>query len=80
MTDSLLAAFERKLDRVIGELERLSQQNVSLEQQLADAKASTKAKEEQWQLERKRLIDKNELAKTRVEAMIGRLKSLEEHS
>jgi len=34
--------------------------------------------QDKWQQERTRLIEKNELAKSKVEAMIMRLKSLEQ--
>jgi cell division protein ZapB len=36
-----------------------------------------KARESAWQQERVRLIEKNELARSRVEAMITHLKSLD---
>ncbi len=36
--------------------------------------------EQQWKQERAQLIEKNEIARTRVEAMIGRLKALEHES
>ena len=76
MTDQLLAALESKLDRLISACDQLNRDNHELRQQLARART----KEEEWQGERKRLIEKNELAKNRVEAMITRLKSLEEHN
>ncbi len=76
MTDQLLAALESKLDRLIGACDQLSRENDELRQQVARARV----KEDEWLGERKRLIEKNELAKNRVEAMITRLKSLEEHN
>jgi cell division protein ZapB len=67
MTDNLLTALETKLDQLIALVERQQKEN----QQLRE-------KESEWARERARLIEKNELARTRVEAMITRLKSLEQ--
>ncbi|BFM14072.1 hypothetical protein R50073_02550 [Maricurvus nonylphenolicus] len=67
MTDNLLTALEAKLDQLIQLVERQQKEN----QQLRE-------KEGEWARERARLIEKNELARTRVEAMITRLKSLEQ--
>lgn len=61
-----LTALEAKLDRLLALCERLKQENHRLREQ-----------ESGWLRERTRLIEKNELARTRVEAMISRLKSLE---
>ncbi len=66
MSDDLLLALETKLDRLILLCNRLQQENAEL-----------KAREGQWQEERARLIEKNELARSRVEAMIAHLKSLD---
>ena len=76
MTDQPLLALESKLDQLIQECNRLNADNVALKQELADAKL----RESDWASERSRLIEKNEIAKTRVEAMITRLKSLEEQA
>lgn len=46
-------------------------------QRLKQENADLKARESDWQRERQRLIEKNELARTRVEAMITHLKSLD---
>ncbi len=67
MTDDLLTALETKLDQLVQLCERQQKEN----QQLRE-------KETDWLRERARLIEKNELARTRVEAMITRLKSLEQ--
>ncbi|MES2675462.1 MAG: TIGR02449 family protein [Pseudomonadota bacterium] len=66
MSDEFLLALETKLDRLILLTHRLQQENAEL-----------KARESEWQRERVRLIEKNELARTRVEAMITHLKSLD---
>jgi len=66
MSDELLLALETKLDRLILLTNRLQQENAEL-----------KAREAAWQQERVRLIEKNELARSRVEAMITHLKSLD---
>ena len=66
MSDELLLSLETKLDRLILLTSRLQQENTEL-----------KARESAWLLERVRLIEKNELARSRVEAMITHLKSLD---
>lgn len=54
------------MDRLIQTCERLQEENRELKTRAND-----------WQRERVRLVEKNELARSRVEAMITRLKSLE---
>lgn len=66
MSDDLLLALETKLDRLILLCNRLQQEN-----------AEFKTRESEWQRERSRLIEKNELARSRVEAMIVHLKNLD---
>ncbi|WP_339897405.1 TIGR02449 family protein [uncultured Gilvimarinus sp.] len=66
MSEDLLFTLEAKLDELLRQCSRLQQENTAL-----------KARESEWQQERVRLVEKNELARTRVEAMITRLKSLE---
>jgi cell division protein ZapB len=66
MSDELLLSLETKLDRLILLTNRLQQENAEL-----------KARESAWLQERVRLIEKNELARSRVEAMITHLKSLD---
>jgi cell division protein ZapB len=66
MSNDLLLSLETKLDRLLMVCQRLQQENAEL-----------KARESDWQRERQRLIEKNELARTRVEAMITHLKSLD---
>ena len=65
MSDELIHILEAKLDELIRQCARLQQENTDLKSQQSD-----------WQRERVRLVEKNELARSRVEAMITRLKSL----
>lgn len=66
MSDELIKTLEAKLDELLRQIQRLQQENTELRQ-----------REKDWQRERVRLIEKNDLARSRVEAMITRLKSLE---
>ena len=66
VSQTVLNTLENKLDQLINLCERLEKENKSL-----------RSKESDWARERTRLIEKNELARTRVEAMIARLKNLE---
>ena len=66
---SLEAELEKKLDQLILICTRLDRENKEL-----------KERESNWLHERTRLVEKNELARSRVEAMIGRLKNLETES
>lgn len=66
MTSQTLKDVENKLDELISLCNRLEKENATL-----------KAKEESWKQERTRLLEKNEIARSRVEAMIARLKNLE---
>ncbi|WP_323813210.1 TIGR02449 family protein [Cellvibrio sp. NN19] len=66
MSDDLLLAIETKLDKLILLCNRLQQENNEL-----------KARESEWQRERVRLVEKNELARSRVEAMITHLRNLD---
>lgn len=66
MSHDLLHTLEAKIDLLIQQCEELAAQNSELQQQKSD-----------WLVERTRLIEKNELARNRVEAMISRLKNLE---
>jgi cell division protein ZapB len=66
MSDNLLLSLETKLDKLILLCNRLQQENAEL-----------KARESEWNKERQRLIEKNELARNRVEAMISHLRNLD---
>lgn len=67
-TQVTLAEIGAKVDRLVELCRRLSEENRSLRQS-----------QEQLASERASLMSKNEQARTRVEAMIGRLKSLEQN-
>ena len=69
MEDAELQALSRKLELLIQRVEQLKSQNRAL---LANEKA--------WREERAHLIEKNEMARLKVEAMISRLKALEQDS
>ena len=66
MSDDLLLTLETKLDKLILLCNRLQQENAEL-----------KNRESEWQRERVRLVEKNELARSRVEAMITNLRNLD---
>ena len=61
------AALEEKVEELIELCSVLSNENGALRTQ-----------QQNWTTERAKLIEKNELAKSRVEAMITRLKTLEQ--
>ena len=58
--------LEAKIDELIHLIDELEQKQGSLS-----------ADQDAWHEERSRLLEKNELAKTKVEAMIQRLKTLD---
>ncbi|GGJ01922.1 TIGR02449 family protein [Halopseudomonas pertucinogena] len=64
-----IATLIEKVDRLIEICDRLQLQNRQLQ-----------AQERNWREERLQLIEKNDLARQKVEAMILRLKSLEHDS
>ena len=66
MSDYTIEELYNKVDRLIRHCEALNSEKQQLQQ-----------REQQWLQERERLIEKNELARTRVEAMIGHLKHLQ---
>ncbi len=66
MAEDQLKSLENKIDELIALCSELNRENQML-----------KAKSADWQRERQTLIDKNELARSKVEAMIDRLRALE---
>ena len=69
MEEDDLQALARQLERLIQRLEQIKAHNRFL---LANEKA--------WREERAHLIEKNEIARHKVESMISRLKALEQDS
>jgi cell division protein ZapB len=69
MEDTDLKVLTTKLEQLIQRVEQLKLHNRAL---LANERA--------WREERAHLIEKNELAKNKVESMILRLKALEQDS
>lgn len=67
MTDYSLEQLAARLDALIDQCQTLRRDN----QELRD-------REQTWLQERARLIEKNDLARNRVESMIDRLKNLKE--
>ena len=67
MADFDLETLERKIDELIRICDRLREENASL-----------RASREHLVSERADLIEKTELARSKVEAMVERLKSMEE--
>ncbi|MCB1668110.1 MAG: TIGR02449 family protein [Porticoccaceae bacterium] len=65
MNDSDLNNLEQKIDRMINLCARLQQENQSLRE-----------RESSLLKERSKLLEKNEMARNRVETMISRLKGL----
>jgi cell division protein ZapB len=63
----------KQLSDLAERLDKLSQ----ITKRLAEENMRLKEAQEHWNTERAQLVTKNELARTRVEAMISRLKSLE---
>lgn len=68
MEQSELQALADKLDRLIARCQKLERDN-----------AAFRTQQDDWVRERAQLIQKNDLAKTKIEAMIGRLRALEQH-
>jgi cell division protein ZapB len=67
MTSTEWSALEQKVSEIIELCAVLSRENKAL-----------RAQQQNWTTERAKLIEKNELAKSRVESMITRLKALEQ--
>jgi cell division protein ZapB len=61
-------ALADKLDQLLERYGKLELENQAL-----------KNRHEDWIRERAQLVHKNDLAKTKLEAMIGRLRALEQH-
>ena len=68
MEQSEVRALADKLDRLIERCQKLERDNVTLRELQYD-----------WNRERAQLMQKNDHAKHKIEAMIGRLRALEHH-
>ncbi len=68
MDQSELQALADKLDRLVERCRQLEHDNAAMRQLQDD-----------WNRERAQLMQKNDLAKNKIEAMIGRLRALEQH-
>ncbi|MGM0451481.1 MAG: TIGR02449 family protein [Pseudomonadota bacterium] len=66
---------QAELEALAARIERLIERNRQLE---AD-NARLRQAQEDWQQERVQLMQKNDMARHRIEAMISRLRSLEHH-
>jgi len=66
MADNPLKDLENKIDELISLCRELNRENRALKAEIAG-----------WHEERKDLLDKNELARSKVEAMINRLRTME---
>ena len=62
-----LQTLEQRIDELIALCDELEQRHSSME-----------TERDKWMQERTKLLEKNELAKSKIEAMIMRLKSLEQ--
>lgn len=61
----------------LSQLEQQVDELLVLTQVLGKENRALRAQQKNWSTERAKLIEKNELAKSRVESMISRLKALE---
>lgn len=66
MAENPLKVLEQKIDELIALCADLNRENQALKNDSAG-----------WHRERQDLLDKNELARTKVEAMIDRLRTME---
>ncbi len=67
--DQDLKRLEFRVEELVRTVERLKEENRSL-----------RVQQEHMTAERAQLIERNELARSRVEAMIGRLKAMEQNA
>ena len=74
MADDINATFEHKLKRLEQRVDAL----VKVCDQLQDENKSLKQRQDVLTSERANLLQKNEQVRARVEAMIGRLKAMEQ--
>jgi cell division protein ZapB len=70
------ALLENRVD--ISTLEKRIDELIALCDEMESKQTSMESDRDTWLQERTRLLEKNEMAKTKIEAMIMRLKSLEQ--
>lgn len=68
MDEQQISVLEQKVDELIRLCELLNNENNALKSRLSN-----------WSMERSRLVEKNEIARVKIESMIARLKSLEQN-
>lgn len=66
MADNSLKDLDKKINELISLCKELNRENRALKAEVAN-----------WRDERRDLMDKNELARSKVEAMIDRLRTME---
>ena len=66
MEASQLKTFSSKVEELLAYCQKLEADNQAL-----------KSQQDEWHSERTRLLQKNDLAKNKIESMIGRLKAME---
>ena len=67
MEETNIAALESGIDSLLARYETLARENRALREERAV-----------WMAERTKLVERNELAKNKIDAMISRLRSLDE--
>ena len=67
MEASQIKIFTDKVEQLLAHCQKLESDNAAL-----------KTQQDEWSSERIKLLQKNDLAKNKIESMIGRLKSLEQ--
>jgi len=67
MEESHIRSFSDKVEQLLAHCKKLESDNAALREL-----------QEEWHSERAKLLQKNDLARNKIEAMIGRLKALEQ--
>ena len=70
---------QQAIDQDLKRLEFRVEELVRTVERMKDENRSLRAQQEHMTAERAQLIERNELARSRVEAMIGRLKAMEQN-
>ena len=73
------ASAQQAIDQDLKRLEFRVEELVRTVERMKDENRSLRAQQEHMTAERAQLIERNELARSRVEAMIGRLKAMEQN-